>query len=273
MRLLRTIVGFIFVGVWTTVLFVPASLSILLTLSGDVSIWFARRLWAPAMIRVAAGARLRIRGGEKVDFSKPAVFVCNHQGIMDIPALFIALPVNVRFVAKKQLRTLPVIGWYMSLAGMVFIDRANRASAVESLDEAAQKIARGVSVIVFPEGTRTRDGKILPFKKGPFALAMAAGVPVVPVALEGSYKIYRKGSVAGSFGEEIHVAIGDPIPTEGLKDADREDLMRRTRDAMIDLHLSVGGAGGDREDAIAATGFEGIGKRRAAEEARRRETA
>lgn len=272
MALLRTIVGFIFVGAWTVILFVPASLSVLLTLSGDISIWFARRLWSPGMIRVAAGARLKVEGGEKVEFDKPAVFVCNHQGIMDIPSLFIALPVNVRFVAKKQLRNLPFIGWYMALAGYVFVDRANRKAAVESLAEAAEKIARGVSVIVFPEGTRTRDGKILPFKKGPFALAMKAGVPVVPVALEGSYKIYRKGSIAGSFGEEIRVHIGEPIPTAGLNEGDREDLMRRTRDAMIDLHLAIGGAGGDRDDAIAETGYEGLGKRRAAE-ARRRETA
>lgn len=272
MALLRTIVGFIFVGAWTAILFVPASLSVLLTLSGDASIWFARRLWSPGMIRVAAGARLRIQGGEKVDFSKPAVFVCNHQGIMDIPALFIALPVNVRYVGKKQLRRLPIIGWYLALAGHIFIDRANHKAAVESLAEAAQKIARGVSVIMFPEGTRTRDGKLLPFKKGPFALAMKAGVPVVPVALEGSYKIYRKGSIAGSFGEEIRVNIGDPIPTEGLRDDRREELMRRTRDAMIELHLAIGGAGGDRDEAIAERGYEGLGKRRAAEE-RRRETA
>ncbi|MFN7130433.1 MAG: lysophospholipid acyltransferase family protein, partial [Myxococcales bacterium] len=263
MALLRTILGFLFVIAWTAFLLPFALLSIPLTWGGDFTIWMARKLWSPAMIRVAAGTRVTVTGGDKVDFNKPAVYVCNHQGIMDVPAAFVALPTNFRFVAKKSLKHLPGIGWYMQVAGYVFVDRGNRRAAVESLEVAARKIAQGVSVVVFPEGTRTRDGRILPFKKGPFVLAMKAGVPIVPVALEGSYKIYAKGSIAATFGTEIRVAIGEPIPTAGLHESEREALIKRTRDTMIDMHLAIGGAGGDREDAVAAAGLEGIGKARA----------
>ena len=121
---------------------------------------------------------------------------------------------------------------------------------------------QGASILVYPEGTRAQEGgPILPFKKGPFVMAIQAGVPIVPVAIDGSSRLLPKSSLRVTPGT-VRFIMGEPIPTAGLTQDDREDLMRRVRDAIIDLHLRIGGAGGDKGEAVACAGLEGVAQQR-----------
>jgi 1-acyl-sn-glycerol-3-phosphate acyltransferase len=216
----------------------------------DTPLSWARRFWGAGLVRVAR-CRLVQHPGFIPEPGKPYFYVMNHQSLFDIVVAFVSIPVNLRYIAKKSLRVIPFLGWYMSVVGMIFIDRKNREEAVRSLDEACQKIRSGKSILVYPEGTRSRDGFILPFKKGPFVMALQAGVPIVPVAIEGCQNLLERDSLVIK-GGRVDIAIGQPIPTTGLSLAERDALMVRVRNALIDLHLTIGGRGGDRDHAIAA---------------------
>ncbi|MFZ5468068.1 MAG: lysophospholipid acyltransferase family protein [Myxococcota bacterium] len=244
-------------GAWICLLFPFTLLLMLFTWSTDSSIWVARKLWAPVLLW-AGGARLTVIGREHVDPRRPTLYVSNHQSTIDIPALFVALPTNLRFVAKKQLRWVPVLGWYLWIAKHVFIDRKNHLSAIASLEDAGRQVRQGLSIIVYPEGTRSPDGRVLPFKKGPFALALKARVPICPVTIEGSGRLMPKNRWTITPGE-IKVMIGAPIDVTAFGEDQRDELVRRVRDQIIDQSVQLGGEGGDKTDAIAARGLEGIG--------------
>lgn len=185
------------------------------------------RPWSRILL-AAAGARMEISGVEHVP-ARPCLFAANHQSLLDIPALFLVLPDSARFLAKESLFHIPVLGWAMTASGCIPIDRSNRARAVRSLREAAVRVRGGRSVVFFPEGTRSRDGKLAPFKKGGFHLAREAEVPVVPVAISGSYRILRPGSVRVRPGPlRVHLAPAlDPARHAGA-----EDLSAATRAAI-----------------------------------------
>lgn len=259
--MLRNLFCIFIAGAWTTILFPFTILVSLLTLNMSTSLFIVQRIWSPVLLW-AGGATLSVRGKERVDFTRPAIYVCNHQSTIDIPALFLALPVNFRFVAKQALKYVPVLGWYMSMAKFVFIDRSNHKKAVRSLELAGERIRGGISIAMFPEGTRSPDLAIMPFKKGPFALAMKAGVPVVPIVIEGSGKLMPKNSWNITPGP-VHVVIGAPIDPKPFGD-DREALMKVVRDRVIDLSLSVGGKGGNKDTVVAAKGSEGVSRARQA---------
>lgn len=249
----------VFIAVtWTTVLFPVTVIVSILTLDVSTSLFVVQRIWSPVLLW-AGGAQFKVLGREKADFTKPAIYVANHQSTLDIPALFVALPVAFRFVAKQQLKYVPFMGWYMSMAKFVFIDRRNHKRAVKSLELAANRIRSGISIAMFAEGTRSDDLSIMPFKKGPFALAMKAGVPVVPVAIEGSGKLMPKNSWNITPGP-VTVTVGDPIDPAQFGD-DREALMKAVRDRIIDLSLQMGGKGGDKSTVVAQKGAEGVARR------------
>ncbi len=257
---LRNLFCIVVVVIWLMLMFPLALLAMLFTWSADNSMWVARRLFSPVVLW-AGGARLVESGREHVDPSRPTVYVSNHQSAADIPALLVALPVNVRFVAKKQLRWVPIVGWYLQLAGHIIVDRSNTRDAIASLDAAARKIRSGTSILMFPEGTRSPDRRILPFKKGPFALALKAGVAICPITVEGSGKMMPKHSWR-IFSGEIRVKIGAPIDASKYGEQDRDRLLRDVRDVVIAQSLELGGEGGDPDDAIAARGFEGVGRKK-----------
>jgi 1-acyl-sn-glycerol-3-phosphate acyltransferase len=203
------------------------------------------------------GGRTRATGTHHAQPGKPYIIVSNHQSMFDIVCAFVHIPVNVRFIAKKILKYIPFLGWYMSVTGMIFIDRRNREQALASLEAACERIRSGIPILVYPEGTRSKDGAILPFKKGPFMFALQAGVPIVPVAINGSINILLPGSPFVR-PERVDIVMGQPIPTDGLVLEDRDMLMRTVRDAIIDLHVSIGGKGGDKNSYLAAEGKEGV---------------
>jgi 1-acyl-sn-glycerol-3-phosphate acyltransferase len=170
----------------------------------------------------------------------PAVFVANHVSFVDIWVLVALLPGTVRFLAKRELLHVPVFGWAMRSAGHIPIDRKNRKAAVDACGEAGGMIRDGTSAIVFGEGTRSRTGELLPLKKGAFVLAIQAGVPVVPVYLEGTYAVLPKGTLALKRGP-IEMRVGQPISTRGLSYADRDALSARCREALVGLRDHVDG--------------------------------
>ena len=170
-----------------------------------------------------------------LDPRRPYVFAANHLSTVDIFALFVVVPVNIRFIAKKQLGHIPLFGWAMAAGRFIFIDRQNPAAARRSIARAAARIRSGTSVAIFPEGTRTRDGTLGPFKKGGVRLAAEAGVPIVPIAIRGSREIMPRGSVFLRRGT-VHVDVGEPIATAGIHSSgERTVLVEKIRDAIAQM--------------------------------------
>ena len=234
---LSSLIRYAGMGLWS-IFWIPAAL-LMGTIRRDSSLplRFARQYWGPGMLRLA-GADLRVEGDPRAVSDGPAIYVMNHQSTLDIPAAFAVLPVDLRFIAKHTLRKVPFLGWYMSWTGMVFVDRSNSTQAVGTLTAAVERVRGGISLLAYPEGTRSRDGRILPFKKGSFVLALQAGVPVVPIAIEGSMQCmpahlrpFRPGVV--------RMAIGAPIQTAGMSMDQREELVRQAHEAVLTLHASL----------------------------------
>jgi 1-acyl-sn-glycerol-3-phosphate acyltransferase len=189
----------------------------------DSTLGNAPRIWARAALR-AAGVRVVTHDDHFIGpASEPRVYVSNHVSWFEIFALATVLP-HYRFVAKKELAAIPVFGRAVKEVAGIFIDRGNRKAAFQSYAEAAEQMKAGVSVAVFPEGTRGRSYELRPFKKGPFVLAIAAQAPVVPVVSWGTREIQGKGELA------IHSGVCDltflePIATTGMTYDDRDRLM------------------------------------------------
>lgn len=198
------------------------------------SVSMARWLYSPGIIFLA-GASLKVEGEQNISSNETYIFLSNHQSFMDIPILFRGIPNRLHFVAKKGIRYVPFIGWYMLAMGMIFIDRRLKGNqSMKSLKKAGALIRRGRSVILFPEGTRSAEGEITPFKKGAFILALEAMVKVVPVALVGTGQLLPRGS--GVFHPcALSLAIGKPIDSRKYKN-DRRGLAQEVEKQMRQLY-------------------------------------
>ena len=195
--------------------------------------WVARN-WI-AWVLASCGVRVEADGLENLSASQPCVIMSNHQSVFDIAAIVHSLPTPWKFVAKRELLRVPFFGWALALADQVVIDRGDREQAVASLKRAAERIRGGVSVIIFPEGTRSPDARLKPveeFKSGGFHLAIESGVPIVPVTVSGSYRITPKRSLRIESGRVL-IRYGKPIPTAQLRVEDRAELKRRVREAIL----------------------------------------
>lgn len=192
---------------------------------------WAARTWS-RVILWTSGIRVRVRGLEHIRTDRPQIVAANHQSMYDVYVLATRVPVRFHFVAKKELRKIPVFGRATEAAGHVFIDRGDRASAIESLREAARKIHEARSTaIVFPEGTRSRTGELQPLKKGPFIMALEADVPIVPTVLDGTFDILPKG------GHRIHprevtIWFGEPVEPADYGYARRDELIAEVHRRM-----------------------------------------
>jgi 1-acyl-sn-glycerol-3-phosphate acyltransferase len=203
----------------------------------------ARANWAPNMFWVA-NSTLEVIDEGHVDYTKPHIFVMNHQSHMDIPAAFMSIPSNMGFVAKKELERVPLFGRVMREAGMIFVDRSDPARAIASLKAGGALIRSGVNIFAFPEGTRTTSGLIRNFKKGVFMLALEARVPIVPMSVHGAREVLPVGSFDPQ-GNVIKVKVGKPIPLDGYSVETRDDLIAAVRESVIQLNLDLGGQGGE----------------------------
>jgi len=219
--LVRTIFGWSCLVVFTVVLGVCAFLTFLFDRRGNVIHLYAR-LWG-WLILVANGIKVRVRGFEHIDPTRPSLYMCNHQGTFDIFTLLAHLPVQFRWVAKVGLFKIPVLGWAMSTAGYISLDRSNRKRAYRGMKTAAQKIKEGASVVIFPEGSRSYDGTLQPFMNGGFTLAIKSGIPICPIAINGSWAIMPRTTLRIKKGT-IRIVIEQPIETSILTMKDRKRL-------------------------------------------------
>ena len=192
------------------------------------------RAWAKTLL-FFAGVKVKLQGEVgRIEPGSPYVFMANHQSAFDIFVLLAGLPVPFRWVAKEELFKIPIFGPSMRRAGYIPINRDNPRDAVRSLNEAAKKIQEGVSVIVFPEGTRSEDGRLLPFKSGGFVLAIKSQVPIVPTALIGTFEIKPRGRFWVR-PRTAYIRFGKPIDTKGLKTKDKEALKNRVFTVLQEL--------------------------------------
>lgn len=200
-------------------------------LDGDRTVWVARN-WIGWILRTC-GIELEIEGDglETLDLDRPYVLMSNHRSVFDIAAIVMTWPANWRFVAKRELTWIPFFGWALKLGGHVIIDRSRHASAVKSLEAAADQVRRGTTVMIFPEGTRSPNLAMGPFKSGGFHLATQAGVPILPVSVMGSQRITPKGSLRIESGR-IRIRYGAPIETAGLDPEKRDSLKHDVRNAI-----------------------------------------
>lgn len=188
------------------------------------------RLWSWLVLRTCR-VRCRAAYHPQLDPTQASIYVANHQSQFDVPALVWAMRSDFRMVSKRELLYVPVFGWALWFAGFVFIDRTDRAKAIRSLDRTALLIRKGRSIVVFAEGTRSPDGRLLPFKKGGFILALQSGVPVVPVSIRGGHEILPKGSLRIRPGT-IEVVFGEPVPTSSYSLETKDELIAAVRDRI-----------------------------------------
>ncbi|MEO8580026.1 MAG: lysophospholipid acyltransferase family protein [Gemmatimonadales bacterium] len=195
--------------------------------------------WWSTLVLLAVGVKVRIHGWENVNTGQPMIFASNHVSWFDVPSLAKILPRN-RFVAKSELFKVPIFGPAMRAAGMIEIQRDNRKAAFGAYEVAAERIRDGMSVVVFPEGTRGNEYPLRPFKKGPFVLAIAAGVPIVPIITHGTIEIMPRGSLWAHSGT-IDIHFLEPVSTKTVDYDHREVLMQAVRGRMADAMRNLYG--------------------------------
>ncbi len=197
------------------------------------------RTWAKKALRIF-GVKVHLSGFENLEKGKTYVYVSNHASMFDIPAVIGNIPDEVRIVYKKELSYIPIWGWALAVGHYISIDRLSAKDAMKSLDEAAEKIRQGASVLLFAEGTRTGTGKLQPFKRGAFSLAAKSGIPVVPLTINNSFNILPKGSLRIR-PADISLVVDKPISTTSVDGkADEMKLMDAVRAAISKHYIEQG---------------------------------
>ena len=224
--MIRTIYIFLWVGLSTIFWGSIAVIISFFTRTGN-PVHKVARIWARGILFVSR-IKVTVNGLANIDPTQSYVYMSNHQSNFDIPVLLAYLPVQFRWLAKAELFKIPIFGRAMRGAGYVKIDRFNQEAAFESLNEAARKMKNGVSIMIFPEGTRSRDGNIRSFKKGGFIMALDAAVPIVPVVLKGTWTIMDKSSLRINTGE-VSLNIETPIATTDYTRENKDDLIKSVR--------------------------------------------
>jgi 1-acyl-sn-glycerol-3-phosphate acyltransferase len=237
------------VHLWRTVLFLIPAITLYTVCFGALSLassffdksgYFAHwcaRTWSRWILRTT-GVDIQVSGLEKLDPKGTYVFVSNHQSIYDIPILFWSLPHQLRIIAKASLGNVPMIGWHLRRTGHMLVDRS-RPDRAKIFGWASRLTSHGLSLILFPEGTRSRDGRVAKFKGGSFYLALEGGLPVVPLSIVGSRHVMLKGRLA-TYPGHVRLVVHPPIDTTGMEGADPRAFAERVRqiiapDAESDL--------------------------------------
>ena len=229
----------IVVAVFVTMYYsIAAILSVLVDRTGALYHSIARK-WANILLKVFR-VKVRVTGLENLVKGRSYVYVSNHASMFDIPAIVGTLPDEIRIVFKKELSYVPIWGWSLAVGHYISIDRFSVKDAMKSLDAAAQKIREGASVLLFAEGTRTRTGKLQPFKRGAFSLAAKSGIPVVPLTVNNSFNILPKGSLKIR-PADIELVVDKPIPTANVNGkADEMKLMESVRETISKHYIDQG---------------------------------
>jgi 1-acyl-sn-glycerol-3-phosphate acyltransferase len=199
------------------------------------------RFWSRLLLR-AAGIRLRAERMETVDRKQRYILVANHYSYFDIPVIIAAVPQPIRFMAKISLFKIPIFGWALGRAGFIPIDRKNRRTAVKSFDLAAERIRKGNTIVVFPEEGRSRNREMRRFQRGGFLLALKSELPILPMAIDGTYDVFRVGAKRITPGP-VTIKVGEPIATVGRSVREKEQLAEQSR-GQIETMLGVYGTSG-----------------------------
>jgi len=238
---------------WRTVFFLIPAIALYTIVLGTLSIgsslfekrgYFAHwcaRTWS-RLILLTTGVRVTVEGLERLKPGHTYVFVSNHQSIYDIPVLFWALPYQLRIIAKESLGNFPFLGWHLRRTGHMLVDR-RRPDSTALHDWAGRLTSQGLSLIVFPEGTRSQDGRVASFKGGSFHLALETGLPIVPLSIAGSRHVMLKGRLA-TYPGHVRLVVHEPIDTSGLSARDSKVFGERVRqivrpDAESDVEHAV----------------------------------
>jgi 1-acyl-sn-glycerol-3-phosphate acyltransferase len=197
------------------------------------------RFWSLLNVYLS-GTRLSIRGREKIEKGRTYIVMANHQSLFDVWALIGKLPLQLRWTIKWEIKKVPIFGYALERMGHIYVGRRRRKGEPGSLDHAAQKIKEGASVVIFPEGTRSKDGHLGEFHKGGILLALMSGVPILPVTVNGGRFVLPKGTLALMPGK-IEIIVGDAIDPHDFDERRRDELTERVKSAIHqNLNLEYG---------------------------------
>ncbi len=227
--MLRTLLVYTAVAIYILVVGLPSLL--LSALTGNTNFIYRAGLLGGRMALWMARVKVVVEGREKIPAGRAVVFMSNHQSNCDPPALAVNLP-PVLILAKKELFRIPILGRGMRMRGFIPVDRESRERAFGAVDEAVEALKKGSSFLVFPEGTRSRNGRLQAFKKGVFVMAIKAGASIMPISVSGGGKIIRKGEFAIHPGT-LRITIHDLVPTDGYSVTDRAVVAGRVRQAIL----------------------------------------
>jgi 1-acyl-sn-glycerol-3-phosphate acyltransferase len=185
-----------------------------------------------------SGTRVTLKGREKIENNRTYIVMSNHQSLFDVWALIGKIPLQLRWIVKLEIRNIPIFGYALERMGHVYIDRKNRSAASTSLDNAANKIKEGTSVIIFPEGTRSRDGRLLKFRRGGAIIALKSGISILPVTVNGSRFALPKDTLDLMPGQ-IEIVVGDVIDPNAFE-ADQPDKLMEAVESAIEKNLDLG---------------------------------
>jgi 1-acyl-sn-glycerol-3-phosphate acyltransferase len=195
------------------------------------------RLWARGVLW-GAGIDIRAEGLERIERSNRYIFIANHHSYFDIPCILAAIPQPIRFMAKKSLFSIPLFGWALSRAGFIPIDRKNRRTAVKSFDLAVERIRKGNTIVIFPEEGRSREVAMRPFQRGAFLLAIRSELPILPLAIDGTYEVFRVGAKRITPGV-VTIRVGTEIETKGVSVRAKDTLLEQSRGQIEEMLARV----------------------------------
>ncbi len=236
MSSIKTYLKIVLITIVTIILAILAILASIVDRSGRFYNLLGK-IWAKILLWIA-GIKVEVIGLENLDEGENYVYVSNHMSGFDIPVVMASLPGQIRIVFKKELTKIPIFGWQLKIGPYILIDRENPAKAMESLEIAKRKIEKGVSVLLFAEGTRSLDGNIQPFKRGAFTLATRSGKKIVPITIKGTFEILPKRKFKIKPGV-VKLFIDKPIKHNGSIDKKSElELMEKVRNIIVSNYYS-----------------------------------
>lgn len=232
MRAIRSGVVWPLIFLATALFGIPAIFAALLPPRGD---WFLRfaRGWARTLLALA-GVKVLLKDGGRLPGDRSFVVVANHESFCDVLVLLAHLPMQVRFLAKRSVFRVPILGWSIAAAGFIPVDRKERSRSGAAVEAALRRLEGGRSVVVFPEETRTPSGEMLPFKSGAAHLALRSGLPILPLGLAGTFRVLPRGTLQITPGRVV-LAVGDPIETAGRSPRERAALTEEARGKVLSL--------------------------------------
>lgn len=231
-------IQFVLLFIWSGVCCIPALILRFILFNEKVFGWIEKYIWAPIVLLIC-GSWIQKEGVENIPKDRNFLFACNHESLMDIPALFMASPTFLYFISKKELAKVPFVGWAIWGAGMIFIDRSNKDKAMSSMKEAGEKAkSQGKNVVSFPEGSRSKTGEINVFKRGTFIISKKAKVDIIPCAVKGTREILPAGKYSIRPGI-AKVKFGKPILVKDHLDKTAEEYAIFVRQEVIRLKASI----------------------------------